>query len=121
MSNAKEVLQAEIEMLAQQIKARKRALIALEVADLPVGVNRRFFGVRPLIAMRTVFQEIGPRIPREEMERILMEGGIAIGRKRGYHNVRISIDLCLLNGALRMEDGYLMDNHAADAKIAPHP
>ena len=94
-------LDRQIAQLEAQLKLLKSARAAMKkMEDIPRGEPSpatRFYMVRPITAAQEVLRDRGKPIPEEELRQILMDGGIAIGKKRGVHNVnvglRISIDI----------------------------
>jgi ribosomal protein L29 len=103
--NSRETLELEIEQLKAQLKPRKAALAALNrfealsegLADSPAT---RFYNVRPLVAIRTVLEEHGNPMPKVDLQKILMDGGVAIGKKRAASNVEVGIRIALKVGSL---------------------
>lgn len=94
--NSKEALEKEIEQLEAQLKPRKAALRALKELEAMAEGNKdspatKYFNMRPLDAIRSVLEEHGKPMPKDELSQILLDGGIAIGKKRAEHNVNVSI------------------------------
>jgi hypothetical protein len=64
--------------------------------------SNRFADVKPLFrAVNAVLQENGGKMSRTELIRELIDSGATIGKKRGIHNIRISIDTNIALGKLR--------------------
>jgi hypothetical protein len=107
--DAKETLQREIDALEKQIEARKQALKALMLGEAKSGDGSlRFYLWRPLDAMRTILQENGQKMKRDQLTLALQDGGITIDRKRKGHNVRISIDKNIaLGNIVELENDYI--------------
>lgn len=57
--------------------------------------------------MRIVLQETGRALPQEELTNVLLAGGAATGKKRGKHNIRISIEITLNTGKLKQLNGKI--------------
>ncbi len=101
--DSEEVLRREIADLRNEIKARESALDALQKGKAKAGVPAlRFYQMRPIDGAIAILKENNGRMKRAEVEDILQKGGISIGRKRGRHNIRISIDTNLKLGNLIM-------------------
>jgi hypothetical protein len=66
----------------------------------------RFYKVRPQIAIQLVLREKGPQT-QECLLKELSDGGIAIGKKRGLNNPRISIEKTLRTGALKKVGDFI--------------
>lgn len=102
--DSREVLEREIEQLEAQLKPRKAALAALKKLEaVPQGESSpatRFFNMRPLVAAVEVLQERGRPMPKVELRQILLDGGIAIGKKRAVHNVDVGLRLSVEMGKL---------------------
>ena len=64
------------------------------------GPAMRFFHARPQTAIESVLREKGPQT-QEQLMNELQAGSIAVDRKRGMHNTRISIEKTLKTGALK--------------------
>jgi hypothetical protein len=64
------------------------------------GPAMRFYQTRPYNAMKIILSENGAQT-QEQLMKALNEGGIAIGKKRGLHNTRISLEKTLKTGALK--------------------
>lgn len=96
-----EALRKEIAALEKLIAARKSALHALLKGESEAGTQSlRFYGWRPLDAIRVVLRERGESMTRKEIHDVLENGGITKDKKRGAHNIRISIDLNIAEGNL---------------------
>ncbi len=106
--NSKEVLEREIAELEAQIRIRRSALHALQSGQSKEGDPKlRFYDWRPLDAVLLLIDENGGQIERTRAEDLLLEGGLATGKKRGRHNIRISFDTNLAIGNLIEKDGIL--------------
>lgn len=91
--DAKEALRQEIAALKKQIDARQDALKALQKGESAAGIpSLRFFDWRPIDAIRVLLIERGQKMGRREIYDALLAGGIATGKKRAGHNIRISIE-----------------------------
>lgn len=60
----------------------------------------RFYRARPLAAIKLTLRQFGP-LTQEALTQHLIAGGITIGKKRGTHNIRLSIEKTLRNGTLQ--------------------
>ena len=99
--DAKEALLKEIAEYEELIRVRRRALKSLGQADAMRGIiHGRFTGTRPLAAMKTVLKEHGGRMSVEALTQALIEGGLTTGKKRSYHNIRVSIKISAKHGSL---------------------
>lgn len=105
----KESIRQEISVLERQLKARKKSLLELEIADRP-HEEVRFFMMRPLKAIYILLEENGGKMKRDDLLAALKFGGIDLGRKRKGHNSRISLDLSIANGNLILDKEYVMKN-----------
>lgn len=94
----------QIEQLENQLKHLKSVRVSLKkVLEAPPAESspaNRFQSQRPLIATKQVLTERGEPIPLAELRQILLDGGIAIGKKRGVHNVNKSIEISVGIGEL---------------------
>lgn len=99
----------KIESLKSEIKSYEAALQALDRRGLAsrTGSEMRFYRTRPVDAMRIVLQETGRALPQEELTNVLLAGGAATGKKRGKHNIRISIEITLNTGKLKQLNGKI--------------
>jgi hypothetical protein len=99
----------KIEDLKTQIKSYEAALQALDRNSLAKlsGPEMRFYQMRPLDAIRMVLRESGKALAQEELINFLLEGGAATGKKRGRHNIRISIEMTLETGSLKQVNGLI--------------
>lgn len=94
-------LQQQIATLEEKLAASKAALCAYDqhsgvggVAEQPEDASvARFAGVRPFDAIVRVLAEHGGRMDRDALMKVLVDGGATAGKKRGLHNLRISIDV----------------------------
>jgi hypothetical protein len=98
-------LERKIESLKKQLSQYKVALAALNKAE---GVEvreagtpaTRFLGMRPLHTIRDVLNQHGKPMPKAELRQALLDGGIAIGKKRAAYNVDVSIKVSVKTAAL---------------------
>jgi hypothetical protein len=92
----------KLEESEREVKTWKKILQVLDRSKLldQTGANMRFSRVRPQVAIKMVLNEKGPQT-QEALMRALESGGIALGKKRGLHNSRISIEKTLRTGALQ--------------------
>lgn len=65
-----------------------------------VEPDKRFQGRSPIQAIRILLGEAGGKMKRAALMSSLMQGGAALGKKRGEHNLRISIEVNISNGNL---------------------
>jgi hypothetical protein len=56
--------------------------------------------MRPLYAIQAVLAEHGKPMHVAELAKILLDGGITLGKKRGKYNIDVSIRLTVKNGSL---------------------
>ncbi len=98
----REELVSRLEELEQEAKTYRKLLQVLDRSGLAqrTGPAMRFFNARPQIAIEALLREKGPQT-QEKLMNELQAGGIAVGRKRGMHNTRISIEKTLKTGALK--------------------
>jgi hypothetical protein len=99
----------KIEELKAEVRSYEAALLALDRSGIAktVGPDVRFYQMRPLDAIRIVLRESGRALSQEDLTNILLAGGAAMGKKRGKHNIRISIEMTLQNGKLKETDGLI--------------
>lgn len=92
----------KLEELKADVKTWEKVLQVLDRNALSkrTGPAMRFYKARPFYAMRAILSEKGAQT-QEELMKILGDGGIAIGKKRGIHNTRISLEKTLRTGALK--------------------
>jgi hypothetical protein len=92
----------KIEELKEQTKTYKKLLQVWDKGDLAerTGPTMRFFNARPQTAINALLREKGPQT-QGQLTAELQAGGIAVGKKRGMHNTRISIEKTLKTGALK--------------------
>jgi len=69
----------------------------------------RFYDMRPLNVARDILSKHNGRIERAKMLEIMVAGGITCGKKRGQHNLRISLDTNVKNGNLIQKGDYIED------------
>lgn len=96
-------LLTQIRALEEKLAAARAALNAYdkhpsidtkEPEVRPAGAtSSRFTGMRPYDAIVRVLAENGGSMDRDDLMKALIEGGAVEGKKRGHHNLRISIDL----------------------------
>lgn len=102
--NSREILEQEIKYFEEQLKPRKaalKALIELEtMSGLPVSPETRYVGARPLDAMREILTARGKPMPREELKRMLIAGGLTYGKKRPERNIDVSLKVNIKTGNL---------------------
>lgn len=88
---------AQVEKKLRLLKAARENLKQSQAISLAESMSRanspetRFFDMRPLDAIRLVLAEHGKPMIKSELKKILIDGGIAIGKKRAQHNVDLSI------------------------------
>ncbi len=103
-----EALEKEIEEFRAQIKIREAMIRVYKNGQAKQGdPSLRFYMRRPLDAVRLLLAESGGSMKRNSLEKALGQGGISVGRKRGDHNVRISINTNVANGNLREATGTI--------------
>lgn len=107
MSTARAELERLIKVKEDELRALKTALRALEQNEIKSKSSGRFIDMRPFDAVLILLSENSGRMKRPELEQALMDGGIAVGKKRGHHNVRISIDTNLKLGNLVEDNGWI--------------
>ena len=105
--DSREVLKLEIDRLEEQLEPLKKAYAELNrlaainaVKDLPSTHETRYAGVRPLIAIQGILKEHGKPMPKAVLHKMLMDGGIAIGKKRAGVNIERGIWAALQAGSL---------------------
>ena len=104
----KDALEARIAELRKELSAHEEALRTLQRVDsYPAETSTRFLKTRPLYAMRKVLKEHGKPMSVEDLINVLLRNGIANGRKRGHHNVRISIEVNEKLGNLIVKEGIV--------------
>jgi hypothetical protein len=84
------------------VKTYEKVLQILDKSGLvqDTGPAMRFYRARHSSAAKMILHEKGPQ-PQDKIMEELQAGGIAIGKKRGMHNVRIAIERTLKTGALK--------------------
>lgn len=107
--DAKEALRQEIAALKKLIEAREEALRNIQRAESSAGAaTLRFYMWRPLDAIREVLREHGGKMTRQEIHDALVAGGLTKDRKRGSHNIRISIEKnIVLENLIAVNDEYV--------------
>jgi hypothetical protein len=92
----------KIEELKKELKTCEGFLRVLDRNGMGkrTGPEMRFYQARPQTCIVTLLRERGPQT-HEQLMKDLQAGGIAIGKKRGMHNPRISIERTLKTGALK--------------------
>jgi hypothetical protein len=107
MESIEERLMAEIAELSVELRSRQAALqafrrvrgsTALEATGNP---GTRYVDKRPLVAITEILQERGHGMKQEDLIQAVVDGGGALGKKRGHHNIRISIEISFRIGKLR--------------------
>lgn len=105
--NSLEALEKEIADLRRQLKARLAARKALQRLDPKLEEKRGpYTGKRVINAVREVLAEHGS-MREDELVRLLIEGGITVGRKRDHHNVRISLETSEKLGTITRDGGVV--------------
>jgi hypothetical protein len=92
----------KIEELKKETKTYQKLLQIWDKSGLAerTGAAMRFFNARPQTAINVLLREKGPQT-QGQLTAELQAGGIAVGKKRGMHNTRISIEKTLKTGALK--------------------
>jgi hypothetical protein len=93
----------QINQMESELKSLRAALTAYDNAQpriLADSPETRFRGIAPLKAIRTLLKDNGGRMNRDAIIELLVAGGANIGKKRGNHNLRISIEVNIGNGNL---------------------
>jgi hypothetical protein len=92
----------KIEELKKETKTYQKLLQIWDKSGLAerTGPAMRFFNARPQTVINALLREKGPQT-QEQLMAELQAGGIAVGKKRGMHNTRISIEKTLKTGALK--------------------
>ena len=104
----KDALEAKIAELRKELSAHEEALRLIQRAEsYPPESSTRFLKTRPLYAIRKILRETGKPMAVESLIDVLLRNGIANGRKRGHHNVRISIEVNERLGNLIVKDGMV--------------
>lgn len=93
----REALVQEIATLEGRLDALRAALAAYDLKGTghmrAQSPSNRFEGMRPTFrAIEIVLTESGGKMKRSDLMDQLVAGGAIIGKKRGLHNLRISID-----------------------------
>jgi hypothetical protein len=101
-----ELIASEIERYQKKIaelrlKLRKHLEAKQEIGD----PSMRFFNWRPLHAAQVILEENGGTIKREEMEKLMVAGGMMEGRKRGPNNIRVGLNLLLKSDKKLKQNG----------------
>lgn len=102
----RDTLLLHIASLKKQLSAAEASLHAYDQVANPPDVQPtdpaavRFQGMRPIDAIREALAEHGGRMTREALMQALIDGGATAGKKRGIHNLRISIDVNEKQGKL---------------------
>jgi hypothetical protein len=100
-------LNLEIARLQAQLAPLKQARAILLRAEatswVTGGRDTRFFNKRPKTAIREILSAYGKPMPQAELVQAAVDGGIAIGKKRGVFNVTVSIRTCVKNGSLTFD------------------
>lgn len=94
--DAREQLIREIELIEQELQAKREALELLtKAAGMRGDSSLRFYGQAPIKAIRTLIQEAGRPMTRQELHDTLTAGGNSMGKKGGGNTITNSIDLNL--------------------------
>jgi hypothetical protein len=97
--NVEKIFLDQIEELKKQIAVIESALKAFRQSQRTSGkTDMRFYGMRPLYVARDILAKHNGRMERAKMLEIMVAGGITCGKKRGQHNLRISLDTNVKNG-----------------------
>jgi hypothetical protein len=107
VSSAKEALEREITELEEQIRVRRAALAQLTGSPIPAARGRFSPPMRPHKAARVYLEETQHAVTQSEIIDALVAGGASDGKKRGRHNIRISLEKCVELGTLIDKDGKL--------------
>lgn len=93
----RKTLIARIESVRAELRQCEAALKAFDAeASAPIDPRlpqNRFEGVRPFDAIVEVLRENGGRMNQESLMDTLIASGATLGKKRGRHNLRISLEL----------------------------
>jgi hypothetical protein len=102
-------IREQILALEKQIEARQAALRTLQKSEGESGSpHLRFYMMRPIDAIRLLLVEHGGKMKREDAYKELLQGGIALDRKRRGANVRISFDKNVaLGNLIALPDDYI--------------
>jgi hypothetical protein len=106
------LLDAQIQQIQGRLVLLKRARASLQQAEvmktLVPSEETRFYNVRPLVAIRQVLTDRGIAVHEEELVQILLDGGIAINKKRARYNIEVSLRQTVKLGSLtRSKDGMI--------------
>jgi len=103
----RKTLLAAVESTRTQLRQYEAALKAFDAEQVtpipPSPPESRFAGVRPFDAIVQVLHENHGRMDREHLMDALVAGGATLGKKRGHHNLRISLDLNVKLGKLEID------------------
>ena len=98
----------QIDSLEKQIAMLRTVLVEVQRFQRKQGDPKmRFFDSRPLDAARKILEENRGRMGREEVIRLMVDGGLTHGKKRGMANIQISLDLNIENGNLLQKGKFL--------------
>jgi hypothetical protein len=70
------------------------------VRNIPATPATRFANKRPLIAIQGILTEHGKPIPKVDLCKILIDGGITIGKKRAIVNIEEGLRRAINAGSL---------------------
>lgn len=124
----RDILLAHISEIETELSAAKAALSAYDRKATTAGDPADHAGqapeakpyarVRPFNAIVSILEAArGGRMNREALMQELVSGGALEGKKRGLHNLRISIDLNAKMGKLRLDgDDVILTDEGREAK-----
>jgi hypothetical protein len=105
--DSREGLRKLIEELEEQLRPLKKTLATLDrlaaTRDIPLSEESKYAGQRPVNVARDILKERGEKIPEDELKKILVDGGITAGKKRGLHNVNVGFRIAYKAGTLTVE------------------
>lgn len=111
-----------LEELKKELRTYEKVLQVLDRSGLDerTGATMRFYKARPSTAAKMILREKGPRT-LDQLMRELEAGGIAIGKKRKMHNVRIAFERTIKTKALKKVGDLIGLPEWSDEKFKERP
>jgi hypothetical protein len=111
----------KVEVLKRELRTWEKVLQVLDRSGIAerTGTAMRFYQMRPLTSIKMLLREKGP-LTQYHLLKILDEGGITTGKKRGLNNPRISIEKTLKNGTLKQVGDMIGLPEWPDEKFSSH-
>ena len=111
--DAKTTLKQQLKQLRDTITGVRSALRQLEREERigkqeALRTVHRFYNMPPRDAVGIVIDEHGGSIHVEALRQAMLDGGIALERKRAHHNVRIGIERLIISKRLAIDEAGMI-------------